>query len=268
MRLTQYLAVSFFTLIGLANANPVITFSSTNAPPLVNGSGHTGKIAYDPTGIFGASTGPVAQGTNIDIDSITGTGTYANTGITRACFSCTLNFTTGAVINDQSVNGNSWTFSGGGAFSVNGTFDLNGNGILDASDTAGASGLLLSGIFSAPVGITTVLNNDVKFVAATIINTMNNGLEGFYGNQPASVYAGDYSQTFTSLRQQYLAGTPPHYAVTSDKNGMTSKGVQIGILNGTINDTLVPEPLTTALYGTVGLAVIWIVRKRRKNTAV
>ena len=257
---TLLLSASSFVM-----ANPVIQFSSTNTP-FVNGTGHTGSLAYDPTNALATGgTGNTAVGSNIDIDQISGLGTYANSGTTRKCFNCKLNFVTGAVISDVSANGTTFTFSSGGSFTVSGTFDLNGNGVLDAGDGA-ASGALLSGVFSSPISITTnALNNDTKFVAATIINTMNNSMEGFYGNAGTSVYRGDYSQSMTTVRKN-LGGN--HYAVKSDKNGSTVKGVQTGMLDGTINDTLVPEPMSVLLFSSVGGVLIWTIRKRRMNASV
>ena len=92
---TLFLGASSFVM-----ANPVIQFSSTNTP-FVNGAGHTGSLAYDPTNALATGgTGNTAIGTNIDIDKITGIGTFASSGVTRSCFNCKLNFVTGAVISE------------------------------------------------------------------------------------------------------------------------------------------------------------------------
>ena len=239
---------------GIASAAPVIVFNSTAA------GGHTGSITY-------GSMGGGAVGQNIDIDSLTGTGTSVNPGVTAACFSCTLNFTTGTNINDRSASGTTWSFNGGGTFTITGGFDLDNNGVLDASDVQTGT-VLLSGVFNAPVTVRPLgAGPDLKFTSATLITVLDNRVDGFFGSPGPSTYDGLYTQSFDSLRSRF-SNNPANTNYnrwrfsTYNPNGNPS-----GMLNGTVANTLVvPEPVSVLLSGTAaGILALCLRRQRRRK---
>lgn len=232
---------------------PVITFNSTTT------GGHSGTIVYNPT----LSSGAV--GTGIDIDTINGLGTIANSGTTLKCFACVLNFTTGAVISDVSANGSNWSFAGGGSFQIFGRADLNNDGI---DNDYGSTVMLLNGVFNAPVTVSLDPNQatnglDFRFVAATLINTMDNQLEGFYGNNPQSYYGGLYNQLTGANRQNYLTDA-------QGKHWRFATGLAVnnnGMKDGFVKDTLVPEPATVSLWLISSLVLGFVVYRRKQQRA-
>lgn len=251
--------IAGFALMGaMAAAAPVIVFNSTTS------GGHSGSISYTPPG---TATGYAAVGTNIDIDSLVGTDTVRHNGSPATkCFSCLLSFTTGANISDTSVNGTTWSFGGGGTFKVFGGFDLNQNGIMDAGDIP-AGTLLLTGVFNAPVTVTTPgPGPDLKFTSATLVNIMDNRLDGFFGTPGTSVYDGLYSQSFVSTRARMSnVSTNPNYNRFRFATFVPKTGS--GMRDGTIVNTLVvPEPVSLLLFGTTGFALALVAARRRRQT--
>jgi hypothetical protein len=248
-------------LCAVATAAPVIEFLSTSA------GGHSGSISYDPRFQFGAGgTGNTAVGQGIDVDFLTGTGTAQNDGVAAACFNCVLDFRTGATINDTSSNGDSWSFSGGGFFRVTGGFDLNNNGVLDATDIQPGTALL-TGVFNSPVTITTPGGPDLKFTSATLINTMDNRVDWFFGTPGQGVYDGLYTQSFGSSRARLANhSSSPNYdrwrfSTYTPPGGSTPTGMKDG---NVVNTLVVPEPVSVLLSGTVAGILVLCLRLRRR----
>lgn len=246
-----------FALEAAAAGAPIITLNSTFT------GGHSGTIVYDPTvpsGNPNYSNRDRVIGTGIDIDSITGTGTLANSGITLRCFGCLLNFVTGPVINDVTNNGQNWTFAGGGTFQIFGAIDLNQNGIND--DMAPGS-LLLSGMFDAPVTVGPDPNAfaDFRLLMGTLVNTLNDQLDTFYGNAPQSTYLGVYNQLTGANRIKYD---------TTNNRWRFATGLAVnnnGMKDGFVRDTVaVPEPATVSLLSLSGV-LFGFAFYRRKRTA-
>ena len=256
------------TLAVIAAAAPVIEFQSTAT------NGHTGSISYDPRyglggGPGGIGTGGAAVGKGIDVDFLKGIGTAANSGVSAACFSCTIDFVTGSNSNNQSPTGTTWSFNGGGSFTVTGGMDLDGNGVLDATDIQPGT-VLLTGVFNNPINVTTVAPSiDFKFTSATLVNTMDNRVDGFFGVPGNGVYDGVYSQTFESARQRLsLNPASPNY----DRWRFTtyaapSSSVPTGMLDGSVVNTLVvPEPVSVLLSATAAGILALCMRNRRRTT--
>ena len=254
------------TLVALATAAPVIEFQSTAT------NGHSGSISYDPrygvgAGPGGIGTGGTAIGKNIDIDFLKGIGTANNDGVSAVCFSCTIDFQTGMNTNNQSANGTLWSFNGGGSFIVTGGMDLNGNGVLDPTDIQPGSALLL-GVFNNSVNVTAP-SPDLKFTSATLINTLDDRVDGFFGVPGQGVYDGVYAQTFHSTRARLNSNpTNPNYNrwrfSTYTPPGNT---IPKGMMDGSVVNTLVvPEPVSVLLSATAAGILVLCMRNRRRTT--
>src|SRR5689334_2118012 len=116
----------------------------------------TGSLSYT-----GGSAALV--GTNIGVDNVTGLQTPANDGVTRSCFGCVLNFTTGAL-------SSSWTWGGPGSISLDGS--IPGVGIFSSTN-------LFSGTFTSA---SVVSLSGVTMVALTNFTAANNvNVTNFFG---------------------------------------------------------------------------------------
>lgn len=215
-------------------ATPLITFST----PAFQSSG---TIAY-----AGGPSDPLV-GSNILISTI-------NAGSTNAvCTNCTLNFTTGGIIQrtPNSSGGRTWIFGGGpSTFTVTG--EVHAAGITTNT-------VLLSGFFNTPtVEVNGPLNTTprLRFFSGSLFDVKNATLVDYllgagFSTQFGTSFSGTYEQEFFDNFT-----SPFQIPIRSDALGQ-------GIIT---NDQVVPEPGTVILFGSVSavLALAGILRRRRQ----
>src|SRR4051794_30061849 len=137
-----------------AQAAPVITFQNV---------GIGGTVAYQ-------GTGGSASGNNIVVNRITGTGTGANAGVALKCVNCKIQFTTGSNISEGP---STWTFNGGGTFTIVGTAATQAGKII-------AQGPLLTGTFIDNPTFTSGGNPLAGLFQSVGVDTKNPALLAFY----------------------------------------------------------------------------------------
>jgi hypothetical protein len=120
-----------------------------------------GSFSYD-------GAGGAINGTNIRINTLFGSGTPSNEGVSLTCEDCSLNFMSGANDYETPV----WAFSPGGSFAVTGT----------AKDGASevATGTLLSGFFNDMTFASKAGNSHI-IVSGSMDVTLNDNLAAIYG---------------------------------------------------------------------------------------
>jgi hypothetical protein len=184
-----------------------------------------GSISYG-----GGASDPLV-GSTISVTSLVGINTYANSGVTATCVSCTLNFTTGGL---TGTTANSWTFGGGAGSSIS---------IVGGVDFPGATPdipatTLMSGTFGNAT-VTTLGSGGFSIVGSSFFNTGNATLEGFYGVASGYLLGGNFNIGLIA------SGAPP--------GAFTSSSVLSGDLVSTA-----PEPGTLLLLGSglVGLGLL------------
>jgi len=208
-------ALSLSLLPVPAFADPIIDFNVI-APA-------TGTISYS------GGVSPLV-GSQISVNNVVGIGTLANDGITRLCYSCTLNFTTGNFSGNDATH---WYFSTGGSITLTGGIDLNGNGNTTDPGDIPVGTTLLTGSFTE-ISQVTKFGSNLKIAGALFEDTKDAKLTDFYG-MPNGQYEGGFNLSFQA------PGTPP--------SGFTSTLVN----SGDITNASVPEPASLLLLGS-GLA--------------
>jgi hypothetical protein len=186
----------------------------------------TGSIAY-------AGTGGALIGSNIDVDSVVGLSTPANTNVTSTCLNCVLNFTSGL---NTSVGSGTWQFGPGGSISITGGVDFQGS----TPDISLGSTLLTGTFSSATVSDTGVF--EVTF--GSFGDVKHASLLSYYG-----MPGGNYDGSLTIL---FNAAVGPGSAIASTT-----------IFGGSIaNVAAVPVPAAAWLFGSGLLGLYSAVRKK------
>ena len=186
----------------------------------------TGSLSY-------AGGSAALVGTNIGVDNVTGLQTPSNDGVTRSCFGCVLNFTTGAL-------SSSWNWGGPGTISLDGS--IPGVGIFGSTN-------LFSGTFTSA---SVVSLSGVTVVALTNFFATNNvNVTNFFG-LPSGGYVGNINLSFQVPADTVIGGA-----------FNTANGGQL--LSGDIAINT-PEPTSILLLGS-GLAGIGFFNRKRQMTA-
>lgn len=189
----------------------------------------TGSLTYAP------SINPRLFGTNIEIDSVLGTGTPSNSGSSFDCIDCRLNFITG---NFLFPTANGWVFAGGGSsISIVGGIDTDGDNVADIVGNTLANPLL-AGIFTSPQLTVDLLPGafGAGFTLAAFFDIKHPELTGLFGLPPFP-YEGTLALSWAGVAD------PPGAILASPRNG-------------TVSNNFVPEPGITFLLaaGLLGLA--------------
>src|SRR5262245_22232626 len=120
MRLSSTLKVP--TLM-FALATGVWLFGLSLAPSVMAMSLNFNVTAPSSGTVSYAGSGGVLTGTTIEVDSVVGLSTPANSNVTSSCVSCVLNFTTGALSAAGGPGGSNsgwWSFGTGGTITITG----------------------------------------------------------------------------------------------------------------------------------------------------
>jgi hypothetical protein len=223
MAFIKVLSLSVLTLAMVAGA-----LSPAHAIPTIDYglvAPTTGSLAY-------AGGSAALVGTDIGVDNVTGLQTPSNDGVTRSCFNCLLNFTTGALTS-------SWNWGGPGSISLEGS--IPGAGIFGSTN-------LFSGTFT---NASVVTLSGVTVVALTNFSATNNvNVTNFFGLPSGPGYVGTINLSF-----QVPVGTVIGGAFNTLNGGQLLSG-----------DVAINTPeLTSILLLGSGLAGIgWFNRKIRK----
>lgn len=156
-KLLGLLAAAVLLCAPPAFALPSIIFDTTPG-------GAGGSLDYD-------GTGGGAVGTDIVFVNITGQDTPLNSGTVLACVGCTLDFTTGA--NIQEGPGQLWQWDGGGSFVLTGSVP---------ALALPAGTVLLAGTFTATTNTPSLAGTDPNGLFIAIgADTKDPTLAAFYG---------------------------------------------------------------------------------------
>jgi hypothetical protein len=176
-------------------------------------------------------------GSNIEVDNVVGLSTPANANVTSVCFSCQLNFTSGALTGAgpaNSQNSGWWRFGSGGSISITGGVQLQGGTDISLGST------LLSGTFNnAFVQDLGVQGFKVTFGAFS--DTKHADLLSYYGLTPGTPFQGALTLLFAA-----------------PDNGVGSEFTSTSVFSGNVVNapSAVPLPAAALLFGSglIGLA--------------
>jgi hypothetical protein len=205
-----------FLLPSVALAIPSIVFDT-----VPGGAG--GTMTYD-----GAGGALIAN--DIVFVNLSGVESPANAGVTLDCVNCSLDFTTGA--NVQEGPGQLWQWAGGGSFTLTG--DIPALGLVGAT--------LISGTFTATANTPGLAGADPNALFVAIgVDSKDPTLAAFYGFDPAN---------FTFANTEIALGTFTSDPVTGAFSAIPNQA-------DIINTQAVPNPMTMLLVGLgmAGLAV-------------
>jgi hypothetical protein len=200
-------------------------------------------VAPPPSGLVGYAGGAADPlvGTGIKVDSITGTNTPANDGVTLPCPNCFLSFQTGAynagLSNTTPLN--DWIFDGGDSSFIFVFSDMNGDAQPDPGDT-----FLMAGRFLGPQ-ITVDLIDDspgaLGISAGLFLDLKNPLLLDAFGL--------DSQPLFGTLALSWLGAGEPDSAFLGT------------VLDGRVRNHFAPEPGSTLLLGASLLALAALRRR-------
>jgi PEP-CTERM motif len=216
------LAISALALAPSANAVPTLNFDDLSQ------SG--GTIAYSGSG------GPLIGNQIIGLSSVTGSDTPLNNNVSLSCVNCVLSFSTGNYISGPSGIPPTWTFAGGGFFTLNGELET-------STGTDIANGTLLDGSFSNNATIQ-LIGGSLFFTGAGI-DTKHPALLAFYGLSSVTNFT--FGTTDISVPNPTIEG-----------GGFTGTVAETDI----INFAQIPEPMTLLMLGMGLLSLGFIVRRR------
>ena len=203
-----------------ALADPIIDFN------VASGSG---SITYG----GGADD---ANGTGLSVNSVKGTDTPANAGVSVPCLGCTMTFDTGA-----RIAGWTWGSTGANSILITGHVDLDSDSVVDAGEPTGT---LLTGSFGT--AFVTVNGPTLKFAGASFLDTKNANLTAFYGLLGGPYpYSGNFGINF------FAPGVVVGNAITSTS-----------VAGGIVSNTPVPEASSLVLLGAGLLSLAFWGRKK------
>ncbi len=194
------------------------------------GSPTSGTISY-------GGGGGALIGSGIDVDTVVGIATPANSNVVSTCLSCVLNFTSGSLTGSGS---GSWVFGPGGSISITGGVQLQGG-------------------------------TDIPLGSTLLSGTFNHASVQALGGPGFQVTFGSFNDTkIPELLSYYgmTAGTPFQGALTllfsATDNGAGSPFTSSAIFGGSVANTpaLVPAPAALLLFGSGLLGLVPAFRKR------
>jgi hypothetical protein len=200
------------------------------------------NIVVPPSGLVSYAGGPAPlMGTNIEVDSVTGSSTPANAG-TFECVDCVLNFQTGNYNPGLSAAtpANDWIFDGdflaGSFITVSGSLDTDG-------DSVGDIPVLMLGSFLGPQVTVDLIDGSpaaLGISAGLFLDVKNPALIDFFGlDQPL----------FGTLALSWVGLGEPNSPFLGTA------------LNGRVRNHFAPEPGSTLLLG-AGLLTLAALRRR------
>jgi len=219
---------------------------------------HAGPLQSGASFSYAGGASPLI-GSGIDLDTVTGLDTPANSNIILDLFDPTgtvihnaqLNLTTGSLYGSDPT---SWLFAGGGSLTITGSVDLNGNQVIDGGDIVNqvlASGVMDNSAIINAAGTFYVLGGGTfSYVNAQLANYF-----GFVGNQ-ISPADGSVNLLFT-LPASAVGGNS--FSTTDVLSGDIAFAVPTSLFQVPEASTMV---LTSMVFATSGLGV-WMKRRKR-----
>lgn len=214
---------------------------------------HAGPLQSGASFSYAGGASPLI-GSGIDLDTVTGLNTPANSNIILDLFN-----SAGTIIHDANLNlvtgglyasdPNSWLFAAGGSLSITGSVDLNGNQVIDGGDIVNQ--ILASG----------VMDNSAIINAAGTFYVLGGGTFSYVNPQLASFFGFVGNQISPADGSVNLLFTLPATAVGGDP--FVSNDVLSGDIAFAVPTSLfqVPEASTMVMtslaliVGSVGASV-------------